>query len=225
VVFAFDAFEEARGCGYYNRITRVDDAVFYESKNGRHVVENGQVVDIGYGIVDDAYPVSTTQGDRIYHNPAIKTIFFTNNVAFNYKTSQWFRVPGITPACSIDSESNIIGQFRNASGVSTLLLGSSGGANLTATITSNDFDLNTGGTTFVQSIRPLIDGGTWTVRVGSRIDLSTSISWSTSTSVTARTGLHDFREDGRFQRVEFTNSDGFTTAIGADIDHEPSGQI
>jgi hypothetical protein len=225
VVFSFDTFEQGRGCGFYNRITRVDDAVFYESKNGRHVVENGIVTDIGYGIVDDAYPVSTTQGDRIYHNPAIKTVFFTNNVAFNYKTGQWFRVPGITPACSIDHESHIIGQFRNGSGVSTLLLGSSGGANLTATITTNDSDLNLGGTTFVQAVRPLIDGGTWNVRVGSRIDLSTAISWSTSTPVTARTGLHDFRADGRFQRYEFTNTDGFNTAIGADVDHEPSGQI
>lgn len=225
IVFSFDDFEENRGCGFYNRIVKVNDAVFFESDNGRHVVENDQVFDIGYGIVDDAYPVSTTQGDRIYHNPAIKMVFFTNNVAYNYKTKQWTRVSGITPACSIDDKNNIIGQFRNASGVSTLLLGSSGGANLSATLTTGDSDLNEGGHTYVNGVRPLVDGGTWSVRVGTRDDLSTSISWSTSTSVTTRTGYHDFREDGRYQRFELTNSDGFNTLMGADLDVEPSGEL
>lgn len=56
VVFAFDTFEEGRGCWNLNRLARVDDKVFFESEGGYHLLENDQIADIGYGFVNDTYP-------------------------------------------------------------------------------------------------------------------------------------------------------------------------
>lgn len=55
VVFAFDTFEEDRGCERTGMMVAVDDMVFFKSDRGYHVVQDGQVTDIGYGKVDDTY--------------------------------------------------------------------------------------------------------------------------------------------------------------------------
>ncbi len=55
VVWSFDTFEEDRGCVRMGRLVQVDDAVFFESERGAHVLENDQITDIGFGQVDDTY--------------------------------------------------------------------------------------------------------------------------------------------------------------------------
>ena len=55
VVFAFDTFEEDRGCMRWGRKVQVDDKVFFQSDRGYHVLQNDQIKDIGYGKVDDTY--------------------------------------------------------------------------------------------------------------------------------------------------------------------------
>ena len=53
VVFSFDTFEEDRGCVRQGMLTQVDEKVFFESDRGRHMLEAGQITDIGYGLTDD----------------------------------------------------------------------------------------------------------------------------------------------------------------------------
>ena len=55
VVWSFDTFEEDRGCVRMGRLAQIDDKVFFQSDRGYHVVENDQIADIGYGIIDDTY--------------------------------------------------------------------------------------------------------------------------------------------------------------------------
>ena len=55
VVWSFDIFEEDRGCERAGMSVPVDDKVFFSSDRGYHMLENDQIVDIGYGIVDDSY--------------------------------------------------------------------------------------------------------------------------------------------------------------------------
>lgn len=55
VVFAFDTFEEGRGCYRVNRLARADDKIFFESEFGYHALENDEVIDIGLGKVDRTY--------------------------------------------------------------------------------------------------------------------------------------------------------------------------
>ncbi len=53
-VWSFDTFEEDRGCVRQGMLEQVDDKVFFESQKGRHILENDQIMDIGYGITDDS---------------------------------------------------------------------------------------------------------------------------------------------------------------------------
>lgn len=55
IVFSFDTFEENRGCVRPGRMAKVDDLVIFESLHGRHLLQNDQIVDIGFGSTDDAY--------------------------------------------------------------------------------------------------------------------------------------------------------------------------
>ena len=237
IVFAFDTFEEGRGCFEMGRFAQADDTIFYESKGGYKSVTNGIVADIGAGSIDDTYPPQTT-GTGFAGNNANKkegvavnisrnlAFFESQNLVYNWLTRQWSRVPALDGRAfyDLDDKADVIGQsvLVAESGYSQT---SAGGTAQAAEIETGDADLTQGETTYVGGVRPLVDGGTWSVRVGSRPNLSTTISWSTATSVTERTGLHDFREEGRYQRIELTNSDGFETLMGADIDAEPAGKV
>jgi len=53
-VISFDIFEEDRGCGRQGRVETIDDLVVFTSDRGRHLLQNDQIVDIGYGILDDS---------------------------------------------------------------------------------------------------------------------------------------------------------------------------
>ena len=55
VVWSFDIFEEDRGCVRQGMLETIDDMVVFESDRGRHILQNDQIVDIGYGITDDSY--------------------------------------------------------------------------------------------------------------------------------------------------------------------------
>ncbi len=55
VVVSFDIFEEDRGCRRQGLMTTIDDLVVFESDRGRHLLQNDQIVDIGYGLTDDTF--------------------------------------------------------------------------------------------------------------------------------------------------------------------------
>jgi len=55
VVFSFDIFEEDRGCIRQGMIETIDDLVVFESDRGRHLLQNDQIVDIGFGKTDDTF--------------------------------------------------------------------------------------------------------------------------------------------------------------------------
>jgi len=55
VVWSFDIFEEDRGCVRQGMLETIDDLVIFESARGRHLLQNDQIVDIGYGLMDDTF--------------------------------------------------------------------------------------------------------------------------------------------------------------------------
>lgn len=52
IVFAFDTFEEDRGCESPGQLIQIDDKVFFKSDRGFHVLEADQITDIGFGSVN-----------------------------------------------------------------------------------------------------------------------------------------------------------------------------
>ncbi len=228
VVFRVDTFEVSRGCVDYNRFSRVDDTVFFESEFGYHAVSASKVFDIGLGAVDDTYtPTAGLEQKNVCANPSLQTIFFEeNNIAFNYKSQQWSRQSALasTTYYPVDTVEGIVGQIVY-SGTGVDVQDSSNGAYQNATITTGAFDLNESGRTVIQGIRPLINGGTTTVKVGIQDGLGDSVTWSSSASLNSRTKYANFRSEGRYVRAEITITDGFTTVLGADVEYTPSGNV
>ena len=54
-VWSFDIFEEDRGCVRHGMMEQIDDMVIFESRRGRHILQNDQIADIGFGITDDTH--------------------------------------------------------------------------------------------------------------------------------------------------------------------------
>jgi hypothetical protein len=230
VVFRIVPFETSRGCIDYNRIARVDDTIFFQSEIGYHALNGDDVLDIGLGVVDDSHEPFSLLANGQYNivaNPRLNVISFEdNNVCYNYKTNQWTRTPAFAGRVYFPprDEVSIAGQIVY-SGTDVDIQTSEGGIAQSAKLVTADGNLNQGGRAVINGVRPLVDGGVWSVRVGTRNNLSDGVSWSASTTVNTRAGFANMRKEGRYARAEYTNSNGFTTAIGADIEFSPQGRL
>jgi len=55
VVWSFETIDESRGCVRQGRLVKTDDIVIFQSKFGYHAIKDGNITDIGFGIVDDTF--------------------------------------------------------------------------------------------------------------------------------------------------------------------------
>lgn len=236
IVFSFDTFSEGIGCFRYNRFVEVQDLVFFESQFGYHMLQNGQVVNIGAGIVDRTYPPLIPEKNRqvnVAVNPAISTVFFEGrNLAYNYHTNQWSRQPALIGRkyYSWDGEDDIVGQIvfdgTDVDDQTSL----NGQPVDSATIITAEKNLTPGGRSLVESVRPLLNGGSAVPAVGSRNDLDDAVVYATGTSVNSRTGKSHFRSatnlpEGRYQRLALVITGDVETAIGADVEFSSTGRV
>ena len=239
VVFAFDTMvTDGVGCFGYNRFVVVDGIIFFESNNGYYMLSNGQLKDIGYGRVSETYPPTGSITDtqhNVVANEAIGCVFFeSQSLCYNYKTDQWTRVPALDgyPLYRIRHPDGIIGTVVITHGATDTdaVQHQEGGTAQTATLETAETDLNQGGRAEIDGVRPRVNGGTVAVSVGVRNDLDDAVTYSTGTSINSRTGMANFRSaanraEGRYQRVKLTITGGFETALGADVEFNPSGNV
>jgi hypothetical protein len=95
------------------------------------------------------------------------------------------------------------------------------GPNKTARITTAD--LETGGNmSMVTLAKPIVDGGSASVAIASRMNLSQAVSFNTEVAADSenRVGL---RSLGRYHRLRVIPSGEWTTAIGTEIEINPAG--
>jgi hypothetical protein len=242
IVFTFDTFEIGRGCWALNRYEQVDDAVFFESEFGYHMLINDQITDIGHGKINKTYPPQSTtlpEGDEqqnVAINKAINTVFFeSQNLAYNYKTDQWTRQPNWAGFSyfSIDDPNGLVGRADHTGSPTRVRYGDqSGGTVGTATFETGEFQLHPeGGRAVVDSVRPITNGGSLSslsIRVRDTSDGSESV--ATGSSVNSRSGKAHFRgganpPEGRFVKARFVFTGGFTTISGAEFDFTPAGKV
>lgn len=166
--------------------------------------------------------------ENITANTSRHLIFWPDtDLCYNYKTGQWTRVPAYNGLrrYSVFSTSQDIGLIRYSAGSVDLQGQTTSMPASTALLETGSLDLNTGGRVVVNGIRPLINGGTHTVRIGVQDDLAEAVTWSTSVSVNSRTKFANVRAEGRYVRGEVTITGGFTTAQGADVEFSPQGKV
>lgn len=175
-----------------------------------------------------AAELQAVKQQNIAVNKARHLIFFEgSDVCYNYKTGQWTAVPAYTGlgVFGINEKEGDIGLVRFSSGSVDLQTQATAGPAQDAKLTTGATDANPEGRSVVQGVRPLVNGGTLSVRVGVQEDIGDAVTWSTATSVNSRSNMANFRSEGRYVRGEVTITGGFTTALGADIDVRPAGKV
>jgi hypothetical protein len=107
-------------------------------------------------------------------------------------------------------------------------LGAFNGASLDATIETGETDGNPFGLLFVRGIRPLLTGNPTgvTVALSARMNQDNeSRSFGTPVSRGTRTGVCDFRTQGRFISARVSITGGFDRAMGLGFDIEQGDQV
>jgi len=176
---------------------------------------------------------SQIQQTNVVANRARHLIFFENEgLAYNYKTDQWSLVSAYAGYgfFTVNDKTVDIGLIVFSSGSVDLQEQSTSAVAQTATFTTGAIDLNKGGRCIVNGIRPLSNGGTHALRVGTQDSESASVTWCTGTSVNSRSGYSNFRNasnppEGKYVRGEVTITGGFTTFTGAEVDYASAGYV
>jgi hypothetical protein len=107
-------------------------------------------------------------------------------------------------------------------------LGVFSGASLTAVFETGEQDSNPMGRMFIRGVRPLLTGNPSAVTVAlSTRDTQDNAGrvFGTASSRTTRTGVCDFRTQGRFISARLTVAGGFDRVIALEFDAEPGDQV
>ncbi len=105
-------------------------------------------------------------------------------------------------------------------------IGTLSGDSLDALLETGESAPNPFGYTFVRGIRPLVAGQPTaiTLQIGKRSNQDESRTYTNETSRTARTGVCDFRENGKFLTARLNIRGGFDKAMGLGVDSEMGDQ-
>jgi hypothetical protein len=103
-------------------------------------------------------------------------------------------------------------------------LGTFTGDSLDALIESGESAPNPFGYTFVRGLRPLVTGlpSAVTTQIGYRSNQDESRTYTNETPRTTRTGVCDYRINGKFLTARLNARGGFERAMGLGVDHEMS---
>ena len=169
-----------------------------------------------------------TKQTNIAVNPSRGLVFFEDeDLAYNYKSNQWTRIPAYNTYgfYSVNNNDYDIGLVVYSSGSVDLQEQTLDYTPQVAVIATGAVDLNPEARCIVTGVRPLLNGGTPTVQVGTQDKVSDSVDWTASTSINSRTGMANFRKEGRYVRLLVYVSDNFNYLIGADVEFKPAGRV
>jgi len=99
------------------------------------------------------------------------------------------------------------------------------GANLTAEFITQEVQINPSGLTYVDSIMPVVEGGTTEVRIGSRKLLTDSNVFSGFAGTSAETGEVNVQSENRYHRAGIRLTGAWTAAHGMRYRAEEAGGV
>lgn len=242
VVFQFDVISVSHGCFFHQGAIQIEGLVYFLAADGFYVTDGVSVKPLGVNKVDaffrQNFDTSNPQNVHVGHDPRNHLIKWSVPLLvgggmrlfiFNYMENRWsgasqllecfVRAPAQNsivasqPLPLAFSLGNVLSQFNATPG--------------TATIISGEVEPQPGGCALINGIKPIVaSSGTApaiTVQVGSRDDQATTVSYSSTTTPTSRTGFADFRSDARYHRARVYIAGNFEKAMGLEIDVTPTG--
>ena len=125
-----------------------------------------------------------------------------------------------TLGTSLDSRLFVGGKFELAGGKDDRIVTFTGSP-ATATIQTGDIEVENRFSA-LRMVRPIVDGGSSNVALASRASLKDAITYGSYVSPTSEDRV-SVRGIGRYHRLSFQPTNGWSTAIGADIELEAQG--
>lgn len=244
-VFQFDRIAEGVGATYTESSVRYGSRVYFIGRQGAFSTDGVSVEPIGKGKID-RYLASlfySNVGTVRTGVDALRGLIYwgiSSSIAassggyadhlliYNVAEKRFVHAPQ-TLSCFV--ESGPVGYLPDSLGIEAFSLASvvgffSGTAG-TALIASGEVEPQPGGCALINGIKPIVaSSGTApaiTVQVGSRDDQATTVSYSSTTTPTSRTGFADFRIDARYHRARVYIAGNFDKAMGLEIDATPTG--
>lgn len=102
-------------------------------------------------------------------------------------------------------------------------LGQFSGAGMDATFTTGDIEHAPGKRSFVQGVRPIVDGASATAAVAPKGTRQDATIFGDQIVQTVATGLCDMRADGRYHRYRIAAPSGWESCVGIEVEVEEAG--
>lgn len=250
VVFQFEKISDKIGCAAPRSPVQVGGVTYFWSMNGIAKTDGVTVVPMGSERVDKTiWRNFSSMGSRWFVTGVYSSI--RNCILWSYTTSNSGR-PSDVLIYSVGED-----RFSTATQFHTLLVQGKdqslepfgysqspyrfgsfpvSGATSTATIQTGYAELNPGGHVFISGVRPLIEKyssdtlSSLTVSLAARETTDATQSFGSAVSRTSRTGMCDFRVDGRYvaANVSFAASGSnnlLIKASGIQFDYVPTGGV
>ena len=239
-VFQFDTIFRGPGPLFPGWWIKVGQLIYFASSAGFFVTDGTQVIPIGRGKVDnyflshlDTTKLTSVQCGVDYKNRLIywtlpKTADGGNPtelLAFNYEEQKWTHVFD-SIRLFVRGEESVGVQVGTEVFGNNDTLGTLTGTPGTASLISQELELNPGGRALVSGFRPQVSGTSPSVtcKVGSRNSLGDAVSFTASQTPDASTGSANFLVDNRYHRAEVDITGAFVHAIGGEFDSQPTSQ-
>ena len=203
---------------------------FWSTLREAQLTEMSAAVDPFRALVMWGYPtIESTYRVLMYHIPTKKWSFADTGVnriadmaspSVNLEGLDNFSASLDDLQTSLDSRLWLGGKMLVA-GVTGAKIVTFSGPNKTARITTADLETD-GNMSMVTLAKPIVDGGSASVAIASRMNLSETPAFGTATAASSenRVGL---RSLGRYHRLRVIPSGEWTTAIGTEIEINPAG--
>lgn len=246
-VFRFDVIDNTNGSYFKRGSIKVGNLVYFISRQGFCRTDGVSVEHIGFGKVDKYFyanvnmssgpPTSLHCGfDRI--NNLVHFAFPTSTatlgstctgmLTFSPDANNWSYCDIsldaiVTPHGGIAGQTTLGGFTRVGS---NMIYGRFQATAGSAVLETGEFEFNEAGRTYLDSWKPLVEStGTApaiTGRIGYRDDQQTAVSYTSTTSAFARTGVMNARVDAKYMRIETQIVGEFTKTTGVELDPQPS---
>lgn len=239
-VFQFDEIERSRGAAYKLGAVKAGAITHFYAHDGFFATNGVETTPTGLGKVDRTFEENkgANVALRCVYNQNKKCVYWcfdsgvttvSNKVfAFHTDIGKWSQADQGLRSVDTSPSSAVYGPYAFSTTNVLSTWDSTAGAIGTAVITTGEVEINPGGRAYIDGVKPQVESaGTApaiTVRLGSRSDLGTSVSYTATTTPTTRTGYADFRVDAKYHRAEVQIVGNFDKANGIIFKSFESGE-
>jgi hypothetical protein len=240
VVFQFDQIDNAHGIFYQSEAIKVENLTYFKSRDGLYKTDGVSVMQIGVGKVDKTFLTDSNSSiPQAGYDRSKRCVFWAygptgspsvySRILYHNIDNGRFSLAHQTTAGIANGNSSFVEDAIAFSGAN--VISSFSGAGATAWATTSEQELNPGGYSLVDGVKPMINyaspgaTGKASVALGTRDDQADAVVYTSESTAMARTGFADFRSEARYHRARVTILNLFTKAFGLEPRFTPTSEV